>query len=93
MVHIDSQVNKNCWNLYDSYGEICVGCGCCQRDTRKRREARLAVLKTWLEESENFADWDDDPVWRERQEKNHRATIKHLKRQIRYYERRLREAR
>ena len=91
MVHIDFQVNKNCWNLYDSYGGICVGCGCCSRDKATRYRARLDTVKNWLEEKQTFDLWDDDPELRAIQERNNRSWIRHFKSLIRYYERRLRE--
>ena len=89
MIILDYGVNKNCWNHLDSYGEICVGCGCCQKDTTKRRKARLDVLKRWLEESENFDNWSDDEQLREIQEKNIADDIRYYKRKIRYYEKML----
>ena len=34
VMYVDAPVRGNCWNLRDSYGEICVGCGCCSKEIR-----------------------------------------------------------
>ena len=91
MIHIDACIKKNCWNFYDSYGEICVHCGCCSNDKLTRYTSRINCLKDWILEKENFDMWDDNPEWRKRQEKNIKNDIKHWKRQLRYYENRLKE--
>ena len=62
--HICYSVTKKCWNPYDSFGEICVGCGCCSDDPIKRAEARLKVSKDQLEDRRKFDMWDEDPEWR-----------------------------
>lgn len=82
---IDQQVRKNCWNFIDSYGEICVHCGCCAIDKKTRYKSRLKCLKRWLKEREEFDDWDDHPGMRELQEKNIKSDIQYFKRKIRYY--------
>lgn len=84
---IDRQVRKNCWNLIDSYGEICVGCGCCDKNKFTRTIARIDCLKRWIEEEENFDNWMDG--CRELQEKNRKTNIRRFKRQLRYYEKML----
>lgn len=87
VMFIDVPIKKKCWNLYDSYGEICVHCGCCSTDKKTRYEARLACLKEWLKEQEEFDGWyyeDHDTL--ELQKKNVKANIKYFKRRIRYYE-------
>ena len=89
--HVCYSVMKNCWNGIDSFGEICVGCGCCSDDPLKRAKARLEVSKVHLEECENFNMWDDDPEWRKEQEKNIRSSKRYFKRRIRYYTKRLKE--
>ena len=90
-VHICYSVTKKCWNPYDSFGEICVGCGCCSDDPIKRAEARLKVSKDHLEDRKNFNMWDEDPEWRKIQENNIRKDNLYFKRRIRYYTKRLKE--
>ena len=84
---IDSQIRKNCWNLVDSYGEICVHCGCCAKDKKTRYEARLKCLRRWLEEKEHFDGWAYEyPDLMETQKKNVASDIVYFKRKIQYYE-------
>ena len=82
-MHIDVFCGKNCWNLIDSYGEVCVGCGCCSKDKKKRYESRIRCLEEWLKEREEFDDWDEG--WRELQEENIKSDIRYFKRRLRYY--------
>ena len=86
-IHIDFMTRKNCWNLYDSYGEICVGCGCCSADPKIRAESRLRVCERMLQEQYDFDDWIEG--WEETQRKNVKANIVYFKRIIRYYKKRL----
>lgn len=88
--HICYQVADNCWNLLDSYGEICVHCGCCAKDKATRYKARIKTLEGWLEEQYNFDMWDDENGLRELQEKNVKSNIRSFKRMLRYYRERLR---
>ena len=89
MIHIDYAVRKNCWNFYDSYGEICVRCGCCSADPIERAKARLEVCERRLQERLNFDDWIEGSE--EIQRKNIADDIRYLKRRIRYYKKRLKE--
>ena len=88
-IHLDFAVRKNCWNLYDSYGEICVRCGCCSADPIERAKARLEVCERWLQERLKFDDWNEG--LEEIQRKNIADDIKYYKRIIRYYKNRLKE--
>lgn len=88
-IHFDFAVRKNCWNFYDSYGEICVGCGCCSADPVVRAKARLDVCERWLQERLNFDDWLEG--LEKLQRKNIASDIKYYKRRIRYYKKRLKE--
>lgn len=91
-IHIDRGVKKNCWNLRDSYGEICVGCGCCSSDKATRYASRLACSKEWLAEEEGFDNWfTDSPNLYSLQRENHKKNLQYHKRRIRYYERKLKE--
>ena len=85
--HICFQVTDRCWNLIDSYGMICVHCGCCSPDKRKRYASRIAVLERWIDGWEHFDRWDDDPKGKAFQERNIRSNLKHFRRKLRYYKR------
>ena len=85
--HIDIQVTERCWNLIDSYGMMCIGCGCCSKDKHKRYASRIRTLERWISDQENFELWDDDPDGRALQERNIKANLRHFKRQLRYYKR------
>lgn len=86
-IHIDFACGKNCWNLIDSYGQHCIGCGCCSKDRKRRYESRIRCLERWLQEQYEFDDWI--PEWREEQEKNVKANILWFRRQLRYYKKQL----
>ncbi len=89
--HISEHVKDNCWNLLDSYGEICVHCGCCSKDKETRYKGRIECLEAWIEEKEHFRYWSDDPETRKIQERNCAETLRHFKRQLRYYRKKLQE--
>lgn len=89
MFFVDEQVKKKCWNLRDSYGEICVHCGCCANDKLTRYKARIECIEYWIREEENFDAWDDDAEMRAVQEKNKAANIDYYRRQLRYYQKKL----
>ena len=91
VMFIDAPIRDNCWNIHDSYGEICVGCGCCSKDKKERHKARLETVKQWKEENDKFCGWDDDPELRKIQEKNVKANKQDFARRIRYYERKVKE--
>lgn len=91
MMCVDRCVRDNCWNLYDSYGMICVGCGCCSQDKATRYRARLETVRRWLAEKEDFDYWDDDPELRAIQERNTRSDIRCFRRMVRYYEKKVGE--
>ena len=55
---IDFEIKEDCYNLYESYGEICVGCGCCSEDTEERFKARIALADRMIEELNNIGDYD-----------------------------------
>jgi len=91
VMYVDESVRDNCWNLLDSYGEICVHCGCCSKDKKERHKARLETAKRWKEENDGFCGWDDDPDVRESQEEVVRENRQYCMRRIRYYERKVKE--
>ena len=86
-MYIDFQRGERCWNLIDSYGEICIRCRCCSKEKKVRYESRIRCLERWLKEQYEFDDWIDG--WRETQEKNVKANIRYFKRRLRYYRKQL----
>jgi len=91
MSYIDVQIKKSCWNLMDSYGEICVCCECCSPDKKTRYMSRISCLEEWIRMKESFSDWSDDPYWKDVQKKNIKKDIRMWKRQLRYYKKKLNE--
>ena len=89
--HICFAVNDNCWNLYESYGMICVHCGCCSKYKKKRQKARLELMERRLAENESFNYWFDDEELRKTQEKNVKINRAYYKRKIRYYKSQLKD--
>jgi len=88
-MHICYSINKNCWNLYDSYGEICVHCGCCSKDKDMRRKSRLELCERMLKNQLEFNDFSDSSKLREIQENNNKSNIKYYKQRIKYYKNRI----
>ena len=90
-VHIDFAVKKDCWNLYETSGEICVGCGCCAEDKGKRYAARIQVLKREIQYFSEFDQWSNVDAFRTMQKKNIALTLKQSRRQLAYYEKKLKD--
>lgn len=90
-VHISYATSKKCWNGLDSYGEICVHCGCCSKNPIERAKNRLRVAKRHLQEQLDFKDWDSDPKLRKWQEHCQKSWIRHFKKQVKYYTKRVKE--
>ena len=91
-MYIDTQVRKNCWNWYWSYGEICVGCGCCSKNPITRAKARLEVCEEELKKKQNFMPSEEiSPEWQEQMKKNNQSWIDYFKREIKYYQGRLKK--
>lgn len=89
MTIIDNPVTDKCWNLYDSYGEICTHCGCCSKDPLTRYNARIEVLLRRIEHCEAFDAWIADSSLRAIQETNIAHDLKTYRRMLRYYKRKL----
>lgn len=89
--HIGEGVKDNCWNLLDSFGKICVHCGCCSKDKETRYKGRIECLEAWIEGKKHFQYWSDDPETRKIQERNRAETLRHFKRKLRYYRKKLQE--
>ena len=81
-------VKDDCYNPYESYGEICVHCGCCSKDKSVRYERRLEMWRRLLQDTEAvemYSDLDDE------QRKNLKLNKRYYRRRIRYYMKRLEE--
>lgn len=84
--HICYGVSEDCINIY-SYGEICVRCGCCEAEepnAEKRKANQIEYYSERLEEEKKFSNWDEDEKWRKIQEEN-------VKKNIEYYENKIKE--
>ena len=88
---IDYAVSNRCWNPYESYGEICVGCGCCSKDKVTRYKARYELCRRIIEDLVSFDGWFDEPELRDLQERNIATDLKHFRRCMAYYKKRLEE--
>ncbi len=82
-LHVCRSAKKDCYAPSLSYGEICVGCGCCQAPGPKRDKARLAHWEGAWRANEAFDNWF--PEWREVQERNQRANRRYIGVRLRYY--------
>lgn len=97
-IHICHRAEPDCYNICESYGEICVHCGCCAKETGKRHQSRLALhrrlkkeaqdkLRRWLQALKEGPEAMDkanlfDP---DLQIKNCRKDIKWNDKKIKYY--------
>ena len=78
-------VKKKCYAGLWSYGEICVGCGCCEDPSPQRDKARLDYWLWDWDEHIHFHYWADSPELRAIQEKNYKLNRKYINRRLRYY--------
>lgn len=73
MTFVDESVTKNCKNLIDSYGEICVFCNCCGRvDKATMYDAQIA---TYAEQLQEFAKHLSSADYEDFQKRNCADTI------------------
>ena len=91
MIIIDTPVIDKCWNLRDSYGEICVHCGCCSKIPSVRAKARYEWYLEWLNHLLSFNEWSDDETIMVIQETNIATDLRRCRAQLRYYKKRLDE--
>ena len=69
MMFLDVSITKDCKNLLDSYGEICLRCNACGRiDPKQQYRNYLEVLHRQQAENAAFDNWF--PECREIQEMN-----------------------
>lgn len=86
MANIDVAAKNDCYNLEDSYGEICVHCGCCHEDERIRNYARFVVTAQHLLERMQFDQYySDDPDTARLQYGNVKCDIAGYKRELKTY--------
>ena len=92
-MHICYSVSDKCYNMYDSYGEICVWCNCCGKiDKTTMLECRLELMKRKQENNENFSNWAYDyPDLMETQKKNVEINKKYYAKKIREIERQIKK--
>ena len=85
MLHIDYAARKDCYAITWSYGEICVGCGCCSKDKLTRWIARLNYLILEREEHKHFSHWIPGMI--RLQKRNNKSSLVYLNRRIGQYKR------
>lgn len=82
---VDFKAKEDCYNPFESYGMVCVGCGCCSENPLEQAKARLALHERLLEKDIHFDLWFDDPELRAIQEGNVAKSIAWNKEQIAVY--------
>lgn len=88
---VDEAAGEKCYSTAWSFGEICVGCGCCAADPMTRVKARIAYHRTLLHNDRHFNGWyEDDPEILELQKRNvaeniawNKAKLKELRKELR----------
>lgn len=85
-INSDMSTDRDCMNS-ESYGEICVSCGCCSRNSnyRNRTIRRIRYYRDRMKEIENFQEWSENPSLRGREKKNVRQNILYCQRKFRLY--------
>lgn len=76
----DTAPKDSCWNGAESYGVICVHCGCCAEDQIEQARNRLKVLKQRLNEE-----------YKTKRKFNKVETIRYLSKEIEHYQKVLKE--
>jgi len=85
-LQIDVASLQKCYGALWSYGEICVYCDCCNKNTKIRRKARLKYWKWWLKQNLEFDLWAiESPTLLALQKKNVHRNIQEAQKKIRYY--------
>lgn len=81
---VDYDISDDCINA-NSYGEICVKCGCCSRNQnyRDRIIRQIKYYKEMLNEEYAFDGWDENEYTRKHQEEVVGANILYFNRKIR----------
>lgn len=86
-IFVDRPACGGCYNPFDSYGMICVHCGCCSEDKNVRYTKRLALHKRLLQEDMEKARTADNDMVR----KNCEMDIAWNREKIAEYEAKLKE--
>lgn len=60
---VDTGVKQNCWNGRESFGEICVHCGCCSENKEERIKNRIYKLNMWICEAQTEIDTENLNVY------------------------------
>ena len=91
---IDMAVSETCINP-NSYGEICVQCGCCNKnqDHRDRIIKQIRLYKELLQETYLFDNWSKDRQMLLIQKRNKERNVLYFKRKIRVLKKILRNMR
>jgi hypothetical protein len=81
---IDFKASENCYAPLWSFGEICVGCDCCDRNKNKldMYKSRLKYHRTQLDHNANFQHFSTMPNIRKIQEKNIEKSIEYDQKEI-----------
>lgn len=84
MFCFDYSESTDCVNP-ESYGEICIMCGCCSinPDYRDRTIRKICLYKYMINKERNFDMWDEDTELRKNHERNVKLNILYFKREIR----------
>lgn len=90
-IFLDSPAREGCYNQFESYGMICVRCGCCSEDEKVRYTSRIALHKRLLQDDLTFDRWFDDEETRKMQERNVAHNIAWNRERIAEYEAKLEE--
>ena len=83
-IHIDYSPSDDCIND-DSFGCICVKCGCCKLNPNYRDmiRRRIKYYKSKLAEQYTFDNWSDSDHWKKIQKRNIQSNIRYFKQRIR----------
>jgi hypothetical protein len=82
-IHISHAAKRDCYAITWSYGEICVGCGCCQKG-KAARKPRIEYWKAMLKDAKTFKAWSKYPDLYALQKRNMKANIEYARLMIWY---------
>lgn len=91
-VFVDRPAKKICWNTRESFGEICVNCGCCSENAETALKSKIATLNDYIAEDESdIAELDKAISNAKEQKQRILKDIKCCKEQKRNYRKQLTE--
>lgn len=82
--YVDESVTDDCFNGFESFGVVCVHCGCCAEEPSIRYRARLELFERELKYFQNFQYSDVDSI-AEIQKSKVNETIEYINERIKYY--------